>query len=394
MTNQITAAVLRTAPGELTLEQLLIDDPEPDEVRVRVAWSGLCHSDLHEMDGTFPTQCPIVLGHEAAGIVEAVGDNVVDVAPGDHVVPCLSASCGTCGYCLVGQQTLCERRESLTQGRRRPRLTTLDGQPVRGSAGIGAFAEQALVHRSMVAKIPDDFPLDVASILGCVVTTGMGAVPHSARVGPGESVAVIGLGGVGIAVMQAARLAGAAQIIGIDIEDTKLTVAQQFGATDVINARQEDSVLAVRERTSGGVHHAFEAVGTGRTVGQALAMVRPGGTATAIGMIPAGDDIPINGEELFVQEKRLRGSFMGSNHFKVDIPRYIALRAQGRLMLDEMVTDRVQLSEINAGFNRLARAGRHPSHHPDREGLTCSLSSASPVEYWPTASFENPINAS
>ena len=354
MPQTIRAAVLHQAPGELAIEAVTIDDPGPDEVLIDVAFAGLCHSDLHEIDATFPTVFPIVLGHEASGTVEAIGAGVLDIRPGDTVVTCLSASCGSCEYCLQGRQTLCLHRNALTQSRPRPRLVSADGTSIRGSAGVGAFADKVVVHRSMVAALPQPIPLDVASILGCAVTTGMGAVLHSAEVVAGESVAVIGLGGVGMSAIQAATLAGASPVIGIDVVERKLADAKRFGATHVVNAAECDSVAAVRELTGGGVHHAFEAVGSGRTAGDAFAMLRPGGAATVVGMIPESHSIPINGADLFVLEKQLRGSFMGSNHFKTDSPRYVRLHAEGRLHLDALVTHHVPFTDINKGFARLA----------------------------------------
>jgi S-(hydroxymethyl)glutathione dehydrogenase / alcohol dehydrogenase len=354
MSRRIAAAVLNCAPGQLEVEELVIDDPEPDEVLVRVEYAGLCHSDLHEIDGTFETTVPIVLGHELSGEVVDVGRAVVGFSPGDRVVSCLSVFCGSCSYCVEGRQTLCVNRGRLQQGRSRPRLTNSRGEAVRPTAGIGGFAEMALVHQNGVVAIPADLRSDTASVLGCAVTTGMGAVLHSARVRPGQGVAVIGLGGVGFAALQAARLAGAAQVIGVDVVPEKLRQAQTFGATDVVNARDVDPVAAVIELTGGGVDHAFEAVGAGRTASQAFAMLRPGGTATVMGMIPDAHQIDIRGAELFLQEKRLQGSFMGSNHFKVDIPLYAEFNRMGVLRLDDLVTAEFDLATLNEGFKALA----------------------------------------
>ncbi|MBB4981671.1 MULTISPECIES: Zn-dependent alcohol dehydrogenase [Streptomyces] len=354
MSTRITAAVLNTAPGPLELEELLIDDPGPDEVLVKVAYAGLCHSDLHEIDGTFETQPPIVLGHEAVGRVVATGASVSEFAPGDTVVTCLSAYCGNCEYCVAGRQTLCVNRARLQQERSRPRLTKPDGRPVRPTAGIGAFAEMILVHKNSLVTIPDDVRPETASVLGCAVTTGMGAVLHSASVQTGQSVAVVGLGGVGFAAVQAARLAGAAQVIGIDVVPGKLERAVRFGATHVVDARETDPVAAVREITGTGVHHAFEAVGSAATAGQAFAMLRPGGTATVMGMIPDSQPIPVRGAELFLEEKRIQGSFMGSNHFKVDVPLYVHFNRMGLLQLDDLVTARCDLATLNDGFKALA----------------------------------------
>jgi S-(hydroxymethyl)glutathione dehydrogenase / alcohol dehydrogenase len=354
MSTRIRAAVLNQAPGQLEVEELLIDDPMPDEVLVRVDYAGLCHSDLHEIDGTFETTVPIVLGHEVVGEVVEVGSAVVGFVPGDRVVTCLSVFCGTCAYCLDGRQTLCTERGRLQQERSRPRLTNARGEAVRPTAGIGGFAEMTLVHQNALVAIPDHVNAATASILGCAVTTGMGAVLHSARVRAGEAVAVIGLGGVGFAALQAARLAGASQVIGIDVVPEKLSQALSFGATAVVNARDVDAVAAVRELTGGGVAHAFEAVGSGRTVSQAFAMLRPGGVATVMGMIPDGHQMDIRGAELFLEEKRLQGSFMGSNHFKVDIPVYAEFNRMGVLRLDDLVTAEFDLDTINQGFKALA----------------------------------------
>jgi S-(hydroxymethyl)glutathione dehydrogenase / alcohol dehydrogenase len=347
------AAVLNTAPGALDFEQLTIDVPMADEVLVRVVHAGLCHSDLHEIDGTFDSTPPIVLGHEGAGVVEAIGANVRGIAVGDHVVTCLSAFCGHCRYCTNGQQSLCENRGALSHDRPRARLVNAAGRSVRPTAGIGAFAEQMLVHQNAVVSIPEDMPLAAASILGCAITTGLGAVFRTARVEPGSSVVVIGTGGVGMAAIQGARLAGAAQIIAVDVVDDKLEKALGFGASHTVNARSVDAVAAVREIAHGGVDYSFEAVGHAATVEQAFAMLGPGGTATVVGMVPESTPISISGPELFLKEKRLQGSFMGSNQFKVDIPRYVDLYLQGRLLLDEMVSDRLPFRQINEGFARL-----------------------------------------
>lgn len=344
------AAVLNAAPGSLELEQLVIDEPTRDEVLVRVVHAGLCHSDLHEIDGTFESTPPIVLGHEGAGVVEAVGANVRGISVGDHVVSCLSAFCGHCRYCTNGQQTLCENRGAMSHDRPGPRLTNAAGVAVRPTAGIGAFAEHMVVHQNAVVSIPKDMPLAPASILGCAITTGLGAVFRTARIEPGSSVVVIGTGGVGMAAIQGARLAGASTIIAVDVVDAKLEKALVFGASHTVNGRSVDAVEAVREITRGGVDYSFEAVGNARTVEQAFAMLGPGGTATVVGMVPESTPIAISGPDLFLQEKRLQGSFMGSNQFKVDIPRYVDLYLQGRLLLDEMVSDRLPFSQINDGF--------------------------------------------
>jgi S-(hydroxymethyl)glutathione dehydrogenase/alcohol dehydrogenase len=355
MSQEITAAVLNTAPGRLELEKLYIDDPEAQEVRIRVEYAGLCHSDLHEIDGTFETQVPILLGHEAVGIIDMVGEAVDQFTPGDRVVTCLSAFCGHCRYCTSGHLVLCINRAGLSHNRSRPRLLKASGQPVRPTAGMGAFAEAMLVHQNAVVAVPAHVRSDTASILGCAVTTGIGAVIRGAQVTAGSTVAVIGTGGIGIAAIQGARLAGARRVIAIDIVPEKLNAARNFGATDVVNALEVPAVEQVIALTGGGVDFSFEAVGSAATVEQAFAMLVPRGVATVIGMVPGNQPIRIGGAELFLQEKRLQGSFMGSNQFKTDIPEYIELNEQGKLALDEMVTSRVDLADINDGFDQLAR---------------------------------------
>jgi len=353
MSTMINAAVLNIAPGLLEIERLTLDEPGPDEVLVRVVNAGLCHSDLHEINGTFETDPPIVLGHEASGVVEAVGANVTGLRIGDQVVTCLSVFCGRCGFCTNGQLTLCENRGRLSHDRPRPRLVNATGRPVRPTAGIGAFAEAMVVHQNALVAIPREMPLDIASILGCAITTGLGAVFRSARVRPGSSVVVIGTGGIGVAAIQGAKIAGAAQVVAVDVVPDKLIAAGRFGATHVVNARETNPVEAVRELTRGGADYTFEAVGSSRTAEQAFAMLRSGGLATVVGMVPDTTPIAIKGSELFLQEKRLQGSFMGSNQFKVDVPRYIDLYLQGRLLLDEMVSEHVTLDRLNEGFHSL-----------------------------------------
>jgi len=353
MSTSIRAAVLNTAPGQLDLEILELDPPGPDEVLVGIVNAGLCHSDLHEIDGTFETEPPILLGHEAAGIVEMVGVNVRDINVGDHVVSCLSVFCGQCRYCISGRLSLCVHRNELSHARPRPRLLNGVGVAVRPTAGIGAFAEAMTVHRNAVVVIPADVPFATASILGCAVTTGLGAVFRSARVQAGSTVAVIGTGGVGMMAIQGARIAGASRIIAIDVVPAKLEAARRFGATDVVDAREVDPVGTVQDLTGGGVDYSFEAVGRAATAGQAFSMLAPAGVATVIGMIPDSTPIEIRGSELFLQEKTLQGSFMGSNQFKVDIPRYVELYRQGRLLLDEMISEQLDLADINKGFDIL-----------------------------------------
>lgn len=344
------AAVLESIPGDLVVDELDLRAPVGHEVRIRTVASGLCHSDLHFMEGLYQCPVPAVLGHECAGVVEAVGPDVLDVRVGDHVITCVSGFCGACAACLRGSPHLCDK-VALQPDPRMPRLTR-GGQEVNQFSGLAGFAEELLVHERYVVKIRDDMPLDKAALLGCGVTTGMGAVLNTAGVRAGETVAVIGCGGIGLNAVQAAALAGASRVIAIDRVASKLELAEQFGATDVVDASTVDPVLAVMELTLGGVDHAFEAIGLTATAQQAFAMVRNGGTATVIGMIPLGQRLEIDGFQLLM-EKRLQGSNMGSNKFRLDMPQYIEWYLAGKLKLDELVSATMPLERINEGFAAL-----------------------------------------
>lgn len=353
MSQQMRAAVLRECPGELEVAELRIDAPRGREVLVRTAAAGLCHSDLHALDGKMPVAVPIVMGHESSGAVEAVGPDVRHVSPGDHVVTCLSAFCGRCDYCLTGQPYLCSADSLRRADTGAPRLS--DGRgPVGQFAGLGSFAERLLVHENAVVKIGPDVPLAPAALLGCAVVTGVGAVLRTARVEPGSSVAVIGCGGIGLNVVQGAVLAGARQVIAVDIAGLKRDLATRFGATHTVDASGGDAVGQVLELSHGGVDYAFEAIGLTVTAEQAFAMVRRGGTATIVGVLPHGAAITLPGQGV-LSGKRLQGSVMGSNRFPVDIPRYLEFYRQGRLKLDELVSARIRLDEINDGYRTLVK---------------------------------------
>jgi len=348
------AALLHEIPGKLQIEDIDHDAPGPHEVLIKTASAGLCHSDLHFLDGKYPYMLPVVMGHESAGVVEAVGDQVDYLAPGDHVITCLSVFCGTCEYCLSGRPVLCQSPSRMRPQGASPRLSQ-NGSPIHAFAQLGSFAEQMLVHENACAKIPQDFPLDKAALIGCGVTTGVGAALNTAKVEPTSTVAVIGCGGVGLSAVQGARIAGALRIIAVDTVPDKLETAKELGATDVVNAKDGDPVAKVKELTDGlGVHYSFEAIGLKETAEQAFAMLRPGGTATIIGMIPFGTKIEIDGFA-FLSEKRLQGSSMGSNRFRFDMPKYIELYKQGRLKLDELISRHIALDDINEGFDALAR---------------------------------------
>jgi S-(hydroxymethyl)glutathione dehydrogenase/alcohol dehydrogenase len=347
------AAIFHGAHQPLTIEQVDIDSPIDHEVVVRVVASGVCHSDLHFVDGFYESPAPAILGHEAAGIVEAVGPQVDEFQPGDHVIACLSVFCGRCEYCLTGRTNLCSTRP--VRARDAPPRLTWNGQAVTQFANLSAYAEKMLVHSNAIVKIRDDMPLDRAALVGCGVTTGVGAVLNTARIEPGSTVAVFGMGGVGLSAIQGARIGGARMIIGVDIHDHKLETAYELGATHTINAARFDPVQQIRDLTNGGVEYSFEAIGLKRAAEQCFECLRAGGTATIIGMIPVGQKIELDGN-VFLREKKIQGSSMGSNHFKVDMPKYIDFYMQGRLKLDEMITRELALEDVNEAF-RAMKAG-------------------------------------
>ena len=346
------AAILEAAPGELVIDEVTIGEVGPREVLVRTTAAGLCHSDLHFMQALYPYPLPAVLGHESAGVVEAVGDQVTDLAPGDHVVSCVSAFCGSCRYCLTGRPYLCDK-VGLTRRPDQPPRLSRRGDRLFPFFDLASFAEALLVHEHLLVKIRPDMPLDKAALIGCGVQTGVGAVINTAGVRPGETVAVIGCGGIGLNAVQAAAIVGAGRIIAVDRLASKLDLARTFGATDVIDASSDNPVAAVQELTGGGVDHSFEAIGLKVTAEQAFAMLGKGGTATVIGMVPVGQKLEIDATHL-ISGKRLQGSNMGSNRFRLDMPQYVDWYLAGKLKLDELVSATMPLEKINDGFATLA----------------------------------------
>ncbi len=348
------AAVQFDVPGQLEIVDLVVDDPGPREVLIQVAASGLCHSDLHFLEGKYHTDLPCVLGHEAAGIVLAVGQDVTYLAPGDHVITCLSSFCGTCRFCVTGRPFLCDRQGLERTPDEKPRLS-YDGGKVNQFARLGAFAEQMLVHENSTVVVSKEMPLDRAALVGCAVTTGVGAVVNTARIPLGATVAILGCGGIGLNAVQGAAMAGAGKVIAIDRLAWKLDLARQYGATDVVDASEEDAVEAVRSLVPGGVDFAFEAIGLKVAAEQAFQMLGKGGTAVIVGMIPEGQMIEINGELLMGDGKSLLGSNMGSNRFRVDIPGYVDAYLAGNLKLDELVSRTITLDDVNEGYAALNR---------------------------------------
>jgi S-(hydroxymethyl)glutathione dehydrogenase/alcohol dehydrogenase len=343
------AAVLREINKSVEVEDVSIDNPGPNEVLVQTRATGVCHSDLHFVEGKYSIRMPVVLGHEAAGVVEAVGSLVTYVKRGDPVILCLSVFCGHCEYCLRGQPHLCTRTDVVRSSYEPPRLSQ-KGEAITQFAQLGTYAEQMLVHEHSLVKVDDDVPYDRLALIGCGATTGLGAVMNTARIEPGSTVAVVGCGGVGLNSIQGATLAGALRIIAVDTIESKLTLATQFGATEVIDASASDVVQQVIDMTNGGVDYSFEAIGLKKTAEQCYEMLRPGGTATIIGMIPEGTKIEIDAGNFLRRERKIQGSSMGSNRFRTDMPKYIEFYKQGRLKLDELVSQHLKLDQLNQAF--------------------------------------------
>src|SRR5215471_16184582 len=351
---EIQAAVFRKVHEPLTIETIDIDKPWGREVLVRTVATGVCHSDLHVVDGIgrFPVERPIVLGHEGAGIVEAVGGEVTTVKPGDHVVACLSGFCGNCPQCLSGHPNLCTGGIVTRPDEATSRLSQ-KGRPLRQFIGISSYAEKMLLHENSVVKIDPGLPLDKAALVGCGVLTGVGAALRSSGLEAGQTVAVYGCGGVGLSIVQGARIGGARQIIAIDQFGQKRQMAMRVGATHFVNSSETDPVKAVRELTGGlGVDHAFEAVGNTKLVRQAIESLAIRGTATIVGVLPP--DAMIEFPWMAIRpECKVQTSRMGSNRFRYDIPTYLEFFRQGRLDLDAMVTKRGRLSDINEAFRAM-----------------------------------------
>lgn len=350
------AAVLFEVNKPLMIEDISVPNPGPREVLIRTKIAGLCHSDLHFMEGLYPHPLPAVLGHESAGVVEKVGSDVTYVKPGDHVVTCLSVFCGTCDNCTTGRTVLCTDTTVKMLPGASNRLQWSRTEKLNQFLNLSSFAEQMLVHENAIVKIRKDMPLELAALIGCGVITGYGAVVNTAKVTAGETVAVVGCGGVGMAAINGAAIAGAGRIIAIDTNPAKLQLATKLGATDIVDPARGDVVQQVRELTGGGVQHSFEVLGRKETAEQCFAMLAPGGTATIVGMIPFGQKIELHGFD-FLRERRIQGSSMGSNHFRVDMPRLVEFYLRGRLHLEDWISAKLKLSEINEGFANM-KAGK------------------------------------
>jgi S-(hydroxymethyl)glutathione dehydrogenase / alcohol dehydrogenase len=346
------AAILREI-GSLTIEDVDLDGPNDDEVRIRVLASGLCHSDYHIICGDLPaTPRPVVLGHEASGTVTAVGANVRGIKVGDFVATCISAFCGQCRECQQGHNYLCDAPPGAPTDRPNGARISANGAAIHTLMNLGGFAEEMVVHHRAVAKIPEGVPPEAAALLGCAVLTGVGSVLNGAKVEAGATVAVIGCGGVGLNVIQGARIAAASRIIAIDLHQGKLDMARRFGATDTILAGPT-AVKQALELTGGGVDYAFEVIGLAATMRDAFGMLRKRGTVVAVGVGKAGADLSVPMLPFVFKEVRIVGTFMGSSPFQLLLPQLARYYLEGVLKLDELVSERIPLTAINDGFRRM-----------------------------------------
>ena len=347
------AAVCHEFGKPLVIEEVQLGEPQAGEVKVKLAACAICHSDISYMEGAWGGRLPAIYGHEAAGMLEAVGLGVTNVQPGDHVVVTLIRSCGRCFFCVQGQPHLCETGHRLD---RENVLHTQAGTPIFQAMRSGAFAEYVVVDSSQVIPVPANMPLDLASLLACGVITGLGAVVNTAKVPSGSSVVVIGTGGVGLNSVQGARLSGAQPIIAIDLVDSKLEAAREFGATETINSANEDAIARVKALTHGrGADYVFVTVGSTKALKQGLLLLRKGGTVVMVGLPASGDKLNLEVVNFADANQIMMGNKMGSTRPSLDIPRLVALYQEGRLKLDELVTKRYPLEEINEAIAAVKR---------------------------------------
>ena len=347
------AAVSYARDQALVIEDVALDPPQEGEVKVRVAATAICHSDVHYLRGDWAIPRPFIAGHETGGTVVATGPGVSLVQPGERVVVSLLRSCGRCDFCLQGTPNHCAREWPLDS---ESRIRNQAGQSIRHGVRVGGFAEYAIVDQSQLAPVPEGMSLVSASLLACGVITGFGAVVNTAQVETGSTVVVIGTGGVGLNSVQGAALAGAARVIAVDLLPNKLAAAQQFGATDLVNAAEDDPAAAVTGLTGGrGADYVFVTVGSEKAVSQAIDMVRRGGTVVLVGMPPESLLVSLSVRDLAFRGLRLLGSFMGSTRLQIDIPRLIAHYQRGNLLLDELVTRTWPLEQINEAVESMER---------------------------------------
>jgi S-(hydroxymethyl)glutathione dehydrogenase/alcohol dehydrogenase len=361
MAQRCKAVVVRELNKPVVVEEITVEAPRAEDVMIKLAACGVCHSDLSAINGTVPFPLPVILGHEGAGVVVDVGAGVTDLAVGDHVVSSFVSMCGKCRYCTTGRPYLCDQsaKAGFTLPDGTVRTRDKDGKPLNVFAGCGVMAEYATLHKDSVVKIESGVPLDRAAIVSCGVMTGVGAAFNTARVEPGSICIVFGAGGVGLSAIQGCALAGAAQIVAVDIADNKLDMARQFGATHVLNSKSvENPVKALRELTGGGADYAFECVGFGEIVAQAYGALRKGGTAVVVGVAPVKDMTSLRTLSIYAEGKTLTGSRYGSARPKEDFPRLLSLYKSKRLKLDELITHRYKIDEAPQAFADLA-AGKN-----------------------------------
>ena len=362
---KMKAAVLRETGAKrpyatsqpIQIEEIDIDPPQPGELLVKIAGGGLCHSDLSVINGNRARPMPLVLGHEGSGEVVEVGAGVRDIKAGDPIIFQFSASCGVCGNCLSGRPQLCETHDvARAKGHLMAggsRLKDSNGIEIAHQSGVSCFAEYAVVDRGTAVKVDKDLPLADAAIFGCAVMTGVGAVLNTARIRAGDTVACVGLGGVGLNGLLGAKLAGADKIIAVDISDDKLGLARQLGATHTVNARDDDHVEQIKDLTNGGVDYAFEFSGTVAATETCYKSIRMGGEVLIVGLSPSNSLFSFNPSDIVNSEKAIRGSYMGSCVPVRDIPRYIELYRQGKLAVDKLINKSIGFDTINEGFDQL-----------------------------------------
>jgi S-(hydroxymethyl)glutathione dehydrogenase/alcohol dehydrogenase len=346
----VKAAVLYNFGEPLKVESLELRAPGPDEVVVKMGASGVCHSDLSVQQAKLPFPPPVVLGHEGAGTVEEVGKDVRHLKPGDHVVLSWVENCGRCHFCIAGHAHLCDAMmASMMSGGEL--VFQKDGVQIARMAGVASFAERTVVRGNAAIKIADDLPFDRACLVGCGVMTGVGAAVNTAKVQPGDTVAVFGCGGVGLNVIQGAILCGASRVVAVDLSPAKLELAKTFGATDVVNGKDGNAPDQIRSLTNGlGVDFAFEVIGIPAVITEAYFSLKRGGKVIVVGVPPMGEMVQIPGQMIALEEKSIIGSLYGSANMKRDMPRLIELYQGKKLKLDELVSKRIKLEDVNVAF--------------------------------------------
>jgi len=356
--NEMGAPAPYAQSKPLKIETIELDPPGPGEILVKIAAAGLCHSDLSVIEGNRPRPMPMALGHEAAGVVEEVGPGVDDLKKGDHVVMVFVPSCGHCLPCSEGRPALCEPGAAangagtlLSGGKRLHR----NGQDINHHLGVSGFAEYATISRRSCVKVDRELPLDEAALFGCAVLTGVGAVINTAKVPAGTTVAVVGLGGVGLSSILGAVASGASRVVAVDLSDEKLGLARQLGATDTFNAGSPDAANEIREAVKGGVEYAFEMAGSVRALDLAYKITRRGGTTVTAGLPPPTHTLALSPVNLVAEERTLKGSYIGTCVPVRDLPRYVDLYRRGKLPVDRLMSKHLRLEEINEGFDLLGQ---------------------------------------